>query len=219
MTRFVKSEYQVALVDDHKLFRRGLAELINDFHGYSVIYDLDNGKELQETLEKGITPDVVLLDINLPSMNGYQIAGWLQENYPHIRVMAVSMDNKEQSILRMIKAGARGYILKDADPEELKSALDAVVNKGYFHSELVSASFFNNLQKNGESAHNLNSKEIEFLALACSDLTYKEIADKMNLAPRTIDGYREALFQKLNVKSRVGLAIYAIKNNLINTPI
>ena len=216
-THFEKRIIHVAIIDDHKLFRKGLAELINAFPGYKVIHDLDNGYELQEALNKGIQIDIVVLDVNIPLISGHEIALWLNEFYSSVRILAVSMDNKEQSILKMIKAGAKGYILKDADPSELKIALDAVVNKGYYHSELVSASFFNNAQKKQDSAlQNINNREAEFLELACSELTYKEIADKMNLAPRTIDGYREALFQKLNVKSRVGLAMYVIKNNLLN---
>jgi two-component system, NarL family, invasion response regulator UvrY len=209
-------DVKVVVVDDHKLFRRGIAELINDFQGYSVINDLNSGRELQRVLSQNAEVDIVLLDINMPEMSGYDVAVWLRENHSSIRVVAVSMDNKEQSILRMLKAGARGYVLKDADPLELRSALDAVMQKGYHHSELISASFINQIHRDTLSGGSLNPKELEFLELACSDLTYKEIADKMNLAPRTIDGYREALFQKLHVKSRVGLAMYAIKNNLIS---
>lgn len=208
-------EVPVAIVDDHKLFRRGLSELVSDFPGYVVICDVGNGAELQKFLAKGTLPEIILLDINMPDMNGYEIAAWLTENYPFVRVIAVSMDNREQSILRMVRAGARGYILKDADPQEVHTALDAVIQKGYHHSELLTATFMSQAHRSGNGV-SLNRKESEFLELACSDLTYKEIADRMNLAPRTIDGYRETLFQKLNVKSRVGLAIYAIKNNLIS---
>lgn len=216
MTHVQTGNTKIVLVDDHKLFRKGLAELINAIPGYGVVADLNSGVELQNAMNKGIDPQLALLDINIPVMDGFKIAAWLKDSYPSVRVLAVSMDNNEQSILRMIKAGARGYILKDADPDELKNALDAVVNKGYYHSELVSASFFNSAHNESHTKEIAPSnKELEFLELACSDLTYKEIADRMNLAPRTIDGYREALFQKLNVKSRVGLAIYAIKNNLI----
>ena len=208
---------KVALVDDHKLFRKGLAELINDFPGYTVMDDFDSGWELQRKLAEEAVPDIVLLDVNMPYMSGSEVALWLKEFYPQVKVLALSMNGNEMSILRMIKAGARGYILKDADPAELKIALDHVATKGYFHSELVSTALMQSLQNNPnqEQALQLNEKEIKFLELACSELTYKEIADKMNLAPRTIDGYRESLFAKLNVKSRVGLVLYAIRNELI----
>lgn len=209
---------KVALVDDHRLFRKGLAELIHNFPGYAVMYDFDSGWELQQTLTTQALPDIVLLDINMPDMSGFEVALWLKESFPRIKVMALSMYGHEISIIRMIKAGARGYILKDADPAELKMSLDHIVQKGFFHSELVSSTLIHNLQGNPEQvqAGQLTEKEARFLELACSELTYKEIADRMSLAPRTIDGYRESLFEKLNVKSRVGLVLYAIKHQLIS---
>lgn len=209
---------KVALVDDHKLFRKGLAELINDFPGYSVVDDFDNGWELQQKLSEATVPDIVLLDVNMPEMSGYEVALWLKECYPQIRILALSMNGNEMSILRMIRAGARGYILKDIDPAELKMSLDHVVTKGYFHSELVSTALIQNLQTDPkqEQMQQLNERELKFLELACSELTYKEIAVKMNLAPKTIDGYRESLFEKLQVRSRVGLVLYAIRNQLIS---
>lgn len=214
MTNAVRnSPTQVVLIDDHTLFRKGLAELINSFPGYRVSGDYDHGLDFQKKLTEGILPDIALLDINMPEMGGYETASWLKEFYPQIRIMALSMNGHEQSILRMIQAGARGYILKDADPSELNLALDQLVHKGCYHSELVSTTLLNNCQQQGPG--NLSEKEIHFLELACSELTYKEIADQMHLAPRTIDGYREALFEKLQVRSRVGLVLYAIKNGLV----
>lgn len=209
----IKSNNKVVLVDDHRLFRKGLAELINDFPGYSVTGDYDNGLDLQRNLVEGEHPDIALLDINMPEMGGYETAIWLKGSYPAVKIMALSMNGHEKSIIRMVQAGARGYILKDADPSELNLALDHLVHKGYFHSELVSTTLLNNCQDSQNG--NLNEKEIRFLELACSELTYKEIADKMNLSPRTIDGYRESLFERLNVRSRVGLVLYAIRNELV----
>jgi DNA-binding NarL/FixJ family response regulator len=127
------------------------------------------------------------------------------------------MYDDEKSIIRMIKAGARGYVLKDADPTELRKAFDDVVSKGYYYSDLVSGVLVQSLHDDPgtQKKININDREAEFLKFACTELTYKEIADRMCLAPRTIDGYREALFEKLNVKSRVGLVMYAIRNGLV----
>jgi two-component system, NarL family, invasion response regulator UvrY len=208
---------RIGLVDDHKLFRKGMSELIAGFQGYAVIFEVNNGKELQQVVPHHL-PDIVLLDIQMPEMNGYETASWLKEHYPQIKVLALSMYDADEAIIKMLKAGARGYLLKDAEPAELKKAFDDLLSKGYYHTELVSNKLLNNLHnetKESFKAIRLNDRETEFLKLACTEMTYKEIADKMCLAPRTIDGYRETLFEKLQVKSRVGLVIYAIKNGFV----
>ncbi len=208
---------KVALVDDHKLFRKGMVELVNNFPGYGVVWEANNGLELTLKIGTEITPDIVLLDINMPQMDGYETAAWLKQHYPQVMVLTLSMYDTEEAIIKMLQVGAKGHILKDADPQELKTALQALVKKGFYYSELVSGTLLNSLnrdQENNKKAAELvklNDRESEFLKLACTELTYKEIADKMCVAPRTIDGYREALFEKLQVKSRIGLVLYAIK--------
>ena len=208
---------KVALVDDHKLFRKGMVELVNNFTGYTVIWEANNGLELIQKFQSEEAPDVVLLDINMPEMDGYETAAWLKENYPKVLVLTLSMYDHEEAIIKMLRVGAKGHILKDADPQELQTALQALVKKGFYYSELVSGTLLNSLNRDADNNKRtaelvkLNDRESEFLKLACTELTYKEIADKMCLAPRTIDGYREALFEKLQVKSRIGLVLYAIK--------
>ena len=157
----------------------------------------------------------------MPEMDGYQTAAWLKENHPGIKVLALSMYDHEISIIRMFKAGAKGYILKDSDPSELKTALYSVIHKDFYYSELVTGSLIHNINSRsdeddyGSAATHLSEREINFLKLTCSELTYKEIADRMCLSPRTIDGYRDALFEKLNAKTRVGLVMYAIKQGIV----
>jgi|SRR5665213_573535 len=212
----------VVLVDDHVLLRNGLANLIESFGNYKVLFEADNGKYFMEKLKPKNLPEIVLLDINMPKMDGYETALWLKENYPDIKILALSMYDNENSIIRMFKAGVKGYILKDCDPSELKNALEALVTKGFYYSEMVTGKLIhtiNNLDDKGNQVKNLvklNDREITFLKLACSELPYKEIADKMFVSPRTIDGYRDDLFEKLNVKTRVGLVMYAIKNGIMN---
>ena len=208
----------VCLVDDHKLLRKGMVELIDGFPGYQVIGECNNGKEFLTLLKSMECPDIALLDLNMPEMDGYETAIRLSQEYPGIMVIALSMNDDEKSIIRMIKAGARGYVLKDADPTELRKAFDDVVSKGYYYSDLVSGVLVQSLHYDDPGKQkklNINDRETAFLKFACTELTYKEIADRMCLAPRTIDGYREALFEKLNVKSRVGLVMYAIRNGLV----
>jgi DNA-binding NarL/FixJ family response regulator len=195
-----------------------MVEVIDGFQGYHVTGEWNNGKELVAMIKSIDIPDIALLDINMPEMDGYETASWLQQQYPQVRIIALSMYDDEKSIIRMIKSGARGYVLKDADPAELRKAFDDVMSKGYYYSDLVSGVLIHSLHSDSEATQkrvSINEREIEFLKLACTELTYKEIADRMCLAPRTIDGYREALFEKLNVKSRVGLVMYAIRNGIV----
>ena len=132
-----KCKTSVALVDDHTLLRKGLANLVRNYSDYAVLFEADNGKEFIKELKLRSLPDIVLLDINMPNMDGYETALWIKHNYPEIRVLALSMYDNEQSIIRMMKNGAKGYILKDVDPLEFKMALDSVIKKGFYYSELV----------------------------------------------------------------------------------
>lgn len=211
---------KVALVDDHVLLRNGLAGLINSLADYNVIFEADNGVDFQNKIRDGIIPDLVLMDINMPEMDGFATSQWIRQTHPLIKVLALSMYDNENSIIRMFKAGARGYILKDSEPSELRAALDSLITKGYYYSELVSGKLIHSINKMDEDADirnlsQLNDRELEFLKYACTEMTYKEIADKMFLSPRTIDGYRDSLFEKLNLKTRVGLVMYAIKNGIV----
>ena len=212
---------KIVLVDDHVLLRKGLADLVRN-QGYSVLFEAGNGKEFCEKLQKENLPDLVLLDINMPVMDGYETALWIKRNHPDIKVLALSMYDDENAVIRMLKNGARGYILKDTEPAELRSAIEAILNKGFYYSEMVTGRLIHSISGMDEEQQatqqlllNLTEREIEFLKLACSEMTYKEIADKMHLSPRTVDGYRDTLFQKLELKTRTGLVIYAIKNGIV----
>lgn len=210
----------IVLVDDHSLLRIGLAQLVQSL-GFTVIFEADDGKEFIEKLQATALPEVVLMDINMPVMDGFETTQWLKQNHPDIKVLALSMYDNENSIIRMLKCGAKGYILKDSEPAELKAAIEDLVNKGYYYSDLVSGKLIhaiNKIEDEGSTINtlaNLNDREIDFLKYACTEMTYKEIADKMFVSPRTIDGYRDGLFEKLQVKTRVGLVMYAIKNNIV----
>jgi len=212
---------QVALVDDHILLRNGLASLINSINGYEVIFEAENGIIFREKINPDKLPSIVLMDINMPVMDGYESTQWLKAYFPEIKVLALSMYDNEQSIIRMLKCGARGYILKDIDPSEFRVALESLRTKGYYYSDLVTGRLIhavNNSEKRGEEVSKmptLSSRERDFLILTCSELTYKEIADKMSLSPRTVDGYRDSLFEKLEVRTRVGLVMYCIKNGIV----
>ncbi len=212
----------IAMVDDHKLLRQGLATMIESFSDYRVILQASNGQELVDMLDKKNLPDIALLDINMPIMDGFETAAYLTKHHPQVKLMALSMMDTEGSIIRMIKNGAKGFILKDAEPSILKAALFDLVNKGIYYNELVSGKLLHNLNKKEDKGEidstlmQLTANEMEFLKYSCTDLTYKEIGEKMSLSPRTIDGYRDTLFDKLGCKSRVSLALFAVKNGFVN---
>jgi len=210
----------IALADDHVLLRKGLADLVSK-QGYTVLFQADNGEDFLEKLKSNPEPDVALLDINMPRKDGYETALWLKRNKPDIKIIALSMYDDENAIIRMLKNGARGYILKDSEPADLKAAIDSVLSKGYHYSEMVTGKLIHTINTMDDDSGGikntlgLNEREITFLKLAASELTYKEIAEQMKLSPRTIDGYRDELFEKLNIKSRVGLVLFAIKNGIV----
>jgi two-component system invasion response regulator UvrY len=214
---------KVAVVDDHKLFRDGIVELIKGFSGYEVLIEADNGKDFINQISAQNMPELVLLDLNMKVMDGFETAQWLRKHYPSIKILVLSMYENENAIISMLRLGARGYVLKDIRKQELQQAISSLVTKGYYYTELVTGKLIHAINafddpKEGASYKDLaslNAKETEFLKLACTELTYKDIADKMCLSVHTIDGYRDALFEKLKIKSRVGLVLFAIKNKIV----
>lgn len=209
----------IALVDDHVLLRNGLASLINSFEGYKVLFEADNGRDFIEQLKASAPPDIVLLDITMPVMNGYETASWIRINLPGTKVIVLSMMENDAAIINMLKMGAKGYLLKDSKPAVFRQALNQVKEHGFYINELVSSKMLYYMNTNlpqAAGAPLLSDREIQFLKLACSEKTYKEIAGEMFLSPRTIDSYRDNLFEKLGVTSRVGLVLFAIKNGIVN---
>jgi len=212
---------EVAMIDDHILLRQGLASVVNSFAGYKVIYEANNGREFTQWLDPNKLPDLVLMDINMPEMNGHETAHWLTTHYPQVKFIAISMLNDERSIIKMLRNGARGYLLKDSEIIDLKQALDDVVNKGIYintilYKHIVDSISGNQLNEEAEqeTLMALSEREKEFLRWLCTDKSYKEIAAEMYLSPRTIDGYRDILFEKLKVASRIGLVLFAIRNEI-----
>jgi len=208
-----QDQIPIAIVDDHTLFRNGVAALLGEFDELKVVFDAENGEHLRQMLTKHRSPQVILMDINMPVMDGYAATKWIKENHPHIKVLALSMFEDDKAVIRMIKSGASGYVLKESKPRELLEAIKIINEKGVYINEMVSGKLLRSVSDK-EQAPEFSKKELEFLKLCCSELTYKEIADQMFVSPRTVDNYREALFLKLNVKSRTGLVLYAIQNEI-----
>ncbi|HEY3388048.1 MAG TPA: response regulator transcription factor [Prolixibacteraceae bacterium] len=214
----MKQKTRIALADDHALFRRGIANLLSEFDDIEVIFDVSNGKELQEVLPKNKDIDVILMDITMPVMDGYATTAWVIKNYPQINVLALSMFDEDMAVIGMLKAGAGGYVLKESTPLELYRAINEIKDKGVYLNEMVSGKMLRSVQTqdmNNKEGITLTERETEFIRLCVSELTYKEIADRMKIAPRSVENYRENLFEKLQMKSRVGLVLFAIKNGIV----
>lgn len=213
--------HNIAVVDDHTLFRKGLISLINVFPNFEVIVEASNGKDFIQKLDPNNLPEIVLMDISMPEMDGYATCEWLKSHYPAIKVLALSTMDAETAIIKMIRSGAKGYIVKDADLSELKLAFSELLSIGFFYNELVSRKVIHSINKivedNDEVAalQKLTDNEMTFLRLSCSEKTYQEIANEMFKSEKTIDGYRAELFKKLHVSSRVGMVMYAIKNGIV----
>ncbi|MDF1517502.1 MAG: response regulator transcription factor [Lutibacter sp.] len=207
----------IIIVDDHLLFSEGLDGLISDFKEFNVLAVLANGMAVVDYFSTdNQQPDIVLMDIQMPVMNGLEATKWMKTYHPHINVIGLSNECDEEIILKMLRAGANGYLGKVIHPSELEFALKEVYSKGFFYTENVSNTLLNSLEvKEHKEVVVLKAKELEFLKLACTEMTYKQIAETMYLSPKTIENYREALFDKLNVKSRIGLVLYAIKEKIV----
>lgn len=208
---------KIALADDHKLLRNALASLINTFENCEVIFEANNGKDFCTLLERDL-PDVAIIDYNMPVMNGLECANWMKANYPQVPILMLTMYDTELMLIKLLQAGVKGFMKKDIHPNELHKAIQSVMTEGFYYSVHTSAKlagFFTEKESIPFWEKILSEQDLTFLKLVCSELTYKEIAQEMNMNPRTIDSMRDSMFDKLDVKSRVGLTMYAIKHGLV----
>ena len=221
---------KISIVDDHRLFRNGVRGLIQKFNEngeikYVPVIDAPNGSQFLEHLKKADKkniPDILLLDINMTELNGFDTLKELRRNYAEIKTLVMSMQDDEATLIKSLKLGACGFLTKDIEPEDLKWAIDSVYDKGYYYQDLVTLRLIRNLNDRTNQASSsfntnvdLSEREKAFLKLVCSEATYGEIASSMNVSTRTIDGYRESLFAKLQVRTRVGLAMWAVRSGLV----
>ena len=207
----------IGIADDHQLFLKSLSILIESFTTFNIVLDALNGESLLNKLATAPDkPDILLLDVNMPVMDGPQTAAAVSKKYPEIKLVALSMKDDDTTVINMIKAGCCAYLLKDIHPNELEKALTEIHSKGYYNADVSNINYRRLILKTKEDEIVFSEREKTFLKLACSDLTYKQISLQMHLSERTIDGYREALFEKLNVQSRVGMVLEALRRNLVS---
>lgn len=215
------SVINLAIADDHKIFREGLKATLEDCADLNILFEAGNGIELVKQLAFK-NPDVILMDIKMPEMDGMQATAYIQQNFSHVKVLALSMFNEDKYILDMMKAGASGYLLKNAEPQEIIDAVFMVHKKGYYFNEHLSITLVkqfmgkSTINPKGKEDMELNERETEVLKLICQEKQNTEIADKLFLSVRTVEDYRTKLFEKTGSKNMVGLVIYAIKKGIID---
>lgn len=208
---------RIGLADDHQLFLKSLGLLVSTIPGYEVVLEALNGQEcLTKIRQLSSPPDILLIDLNMPVLDGQHTARAIANEFPSVKIAALSMKSDDRSIINMLKAGCCAYLMKEIHPSELERALDQMYRVGYYNADAANINYRRLLlYQQEEELLSITAKEKTFLQLAGSDLTYKQIAVEMDLAERTIDGYRETLFKKLNVQSRVGLVLEALRRNII----
>ena len=207
-------KYTVVVVDDHFLLSQAIGGLVQDFKNFKVLYLCKNGQELLDKCNedpKNI-PYLVLMDIKMPVLNGIETTEILTTDFPTVKVIALSIEEDEYTILKVLRAGARGYLMKDTKKNILEEALLQVVETGYYYSDAISNILMESIEKDVDI--DLKEREIDFIKLACTDLSYREIAERMNCSYKTVEGYRDALHKKLKIKNRSGLMLFAIKHKM-----
>lgn len=208
-------KHTIVIADDHILIAKALTGIIENFSQFEVLYECENGQELTEKFrqQKNI-PDIVLLDISMPVMDGFETAEWIRQHHPGILVVALSMQDDETSLMKMIRAGVKGYLLKNIHPLELEKSLNHLITTGSCFPEWATSRVMQRLGRSAATVDKvqLTEREKEFLQYSITEMSYKEIAEKMFCSPRTVESYRDSLFEKLDLKTRVGLAVFALKN-------
>ena len=211
----------VIVTDDHKLFRKGIIALLEDFNFIGETWEASNGAELIDLLAKIKTPpDVILLDLRMPVMDGVETHKKISKLYPEIKVIILTMEDDEQFILHLISEGVNGYLLKNADPDEMEKAILNVVEKGYYFSENISTLVLQSLKRMEKTDAIFNpdftERELLVLELICREYSNSEIAEEMNISIRTAEGYRQKLLDKSGAKNIAGLVVLALKYNWIS---
>jgi DNA-binding NarL/FixJ family response regulator len=210
------NKIRVGIVDDHQLFTKSLTLLINRFLRFQVVLEASNGKDLQKKINSvQPLPDILLIDVNMPLMNGPATANWLEKEFPNIKTVALSMNDEEEIIIQMFRSGCCAYLFKDIEPKELERALDEVYATGYFNPGTHSVDYEEVVESYSKENPDFTAREREFLKLCCSELTYKEISLRMDISRNTVDSYRETMFKKLKVNSRTAMVLKALRKKII----
>ncbi|WP_128544903.1 response regulator transcription factor [Larkinella soli] len=217
---------KIALADDHNLFRKGMASVLSQVPDFELVLEASNGQELIEKLTRRL-PDVVLLDLEMPVMDGIAATDYIRENHPDIKIIMLTMHDEDRFVLHLLEKGVSGYVLKDADLDEVEKAVHRVMDDGVYLNDFVSKVMHRKMTnkttviKTAATATLYNSKvllserEKEVLKLICEGMSTAEISEKIFLSPRTVEGHRLRILEKTGTKNTAGMVAYAFKNNLV----
>ena len=216
----MKPKLKIVITDDHALFRKGLKALLADFRFIDEILEAANGVDLLNLLEKEEKkPDIVLLDIKMPKMDGIEATDKIKALYPDIKILVLSMHDDEHLISHLIEKGVNGYLFKNSDPEDVEQAIIKVIDKEFYFdeniSQLVYRAFVGKNKKPPYADSTFSNREIEILEMICREHTNAEIAEKLFISQRTVEGHRKNMLSKTGAKNTAGLIIYAIKNEIV----
>jgi len=212
---------KIAIADDYKIYRDGLKVGLSVDENLLVISEADNGDDLMKELEKEI-PDVVLMDLKMPIMDGMEATKLVRKNYPSVKVLVVSMYEDEKFIIHMMENGANGYLLKNAEPDEIRRSIYAVYENGYYFNDVVNKALLkklvlkNNLKPSFNQNVELTERELQVLKLICEEKTAAEIGKEIFLSPRSVEGIRQRLIEKVGVRNTAGLVMFAAKNGMVD---
>jgi len=209
------NKIKIAIVDDHQLFRDGIHSLLSKHDEFEIVISSENGKDFFEALKKGNLPEILLLDLTMPEMNGFEVLIRLKKKYPKIKAIAISMHDDGNYIMQSIRGGAFGYLLKNADEEELLLAIDTVLNGNKYFNQEISQKMINIMSLEGVSPKKLSPKEMEILKLIADGQTTKEIAQKLFISTRTVETHRNNMMRKLEVKNTPELINKVAQLNLL----
>ncbi|CCH03023.1 two component transcriptional regulator, LuxR family [Fibrella aestuarina BUZ 2] len=214
---------KLALVDDHNLFRRGIASILGQVADFELVLEASNGQEFIEKIPRKM-PDVVLLDLQMPVLDGTATADYLREHYPLIKIIVLTMHDEDRMVLHLLEKGVSGYLLKDSDPDEVEKAVRKVMDEGVYLNEFVSRAMLRKMTNKTtvvkqSTLYNskilLSEREKEVLKLICEGLSTAEISDRIFLSPRTVEGHRLRILEKTGTKNTAGMVAYAFKNDLV----
>ncbi|MGN6490775.1 MAG: response regulator [Agriterribacter sp.] len=212
---------KVAIADDHQIFRKGVILSLRSFTNIKFVLEAENGQQLLDGLDEA-KPDVVLMDLRMPVKDGIEATKVISKEFPNIYVIVLTMYEDERFVSHLMENGANGYLLKSADPAEIKKAIMEVISKGYYLNNFVNKVLLKKAHARTKIVPSLTSeivisdKEREVLRLLCMEFTATEIAQKMNISPRTVEAIKDRLMERFNVKNTAGLVFFAVRNNLVD---